>query len=166
MNKRSTITLSGKEYKTGFSFLAIRLFEEMTSKSIQQQSGTWDNLIYCYCTVKALNEDFLLTFDQFTDLLDENPQLLLDIQFATVQNEPVELHDSTAKTDIAPKKKGLIKTFFLLWIISALLLASPVLIPIIFGLIWISGSLKALYRHIASRGSKRVSSFKPSPENA
>ena len=149
MNSRSTITLSNTDYKIGFSFQAIKLYEELTGRSIQETKTTWDNLQYCYCSIKALNPDFKLTLDEFVDLLDENPQLLIDIQFATNQNDPVP-----EPVEATKKKTQLLKLFFVCWTLSVLLLVSPVAIPIIFGSIWIFGSLKYWFRRIAKSGKK------------
>ena len=157
MNTTTPITIAGNEYKVGFTLRAIDLFEKMTGRSIQEVEGTMDNVRYCYCTLKALNPEFSYTFEQFIDLLDEQPQLLLDLQAAnnSDDNEPEPAEAKSAK------KKSLLKIFFLLWMLSILLLVSPVLIPITFGFILIFGSLKALYRYIVKRGSKRASSSKP-----
>jgi len=148
MNNRTTIELAGKEYKIGFSMYAIKLFEAMSEKSIEEITGTWDNVVYCYCSLKALNPEFIYTLEQFIDILDEHPQLLIDLQTANAST--VE----APKPEPEPKKKGLAKTFFALWTLSVLLLVSPILLPLIFGLIWIFGSSKALYRLIVSPGSK------------
>jgi hypothetical protein len=155
MNTKTPITIAGKEYQVGFSLKAIDLFEKTTGKSIQESEGTMDNVRYCYCSLKAINPAFSYTLDEFIDILDTEPQLLIDMQRATTDSEPSKELVEGTKTS---KKKGLTKTFFALWMLSLLLLVSPVLIPIIFGFILISGSLKALYRHTAKRGNKHASS--------
>jgi len=155
MNTKTPITIAGYTYQIGFSFRAIDQFEKMTGKSIQEADGTLDNVRYCYCSLKALNPEFDYTIEQFIDLLDAEPQLLIDMQTATATNDG-EPHDHTDEIP-TNKKKGLIKTFFALWTLSLLLLLSPVLIPGIFGIIWIFASWKLLYRRIAKRGSKPAS---------
>lgn len=154
MNKRQDIEIAGKTYQIGFSFRAIKLFEESEKKSIHEISGSWDEVIYCYCSLKAINPDFRLSLDEFIDLIDADPQLFIDLQFGIKeQNEEEEEQPAAEK----PKKKyQTIKMFFGLWTLSALLLVSPVLIPVTFGSIWIFASCRRLFRHTATRGSKRA----------
>lgn len=160
MNTKTPITISGNEYQIGFSFRAIDMFEQMTGKSVQEVTRTLDNAKYCYCTLKALNPEFELTFDQFIDILDAEPELLIAMQTATSENAESETEREAIEVN---KKKGLLKPLSVLWTLSLLLWVLPVLIPIIFGIILIFGSLKALYQYIVKRGSKRASSPHASP---
>jgi hypothetical protein len=150
-----TVTISKKIYKVGFSFRAIREFEKLTQKSITECKSTWDNLIFFYATLKALNpESFTMDLEQFTDAMDANPELLADFQTETTPGV-----DSTGAADSDPltsrQKKSLPAST--LWTLSLLLLASPVLVPVISGIIWIWMSLKLLARLIAKIGKKLVS---------
>lgn len=147
MNSRYPITINETEYKVGFSLRAIKLFEEMAGKSIEQSSGTWDNVIYCYASLKALNENFTMTLDQFVDALDEDPQLFIDLQYNTKETTETQAPTET-------KKKLSAISFLWLWMLSLFVWAAPVLIPVIFGSIWIFRSLKKLLKLIAGRGNK------------
>jgi len=116
------ITINDKAYNVGFSFRAIKLFEERTGKSVTEAIGTWDNLVFFWCTLKAKNKDFDTNFDEFVDIVDAEPDLM--VQFQAVNNtdpEPVK----------QVKKKHTTKELFGLLTLSLLLLALPVWMPII-----------------------------------
>ena len=153
MNTQQQITINNKSYQVRFSMRAIKLFEEMTGKSIKDVTGVWDNLQYCYYTIKALNEDFDMTLEQFIDLLDENPQLLIDLTYSVAEKSN-EVPDIEI-TEVS-KKRELIKIFSSLWMLSVLLLLSPIIIPVIFGCMWILEKGKTLYHIIVNSGSKRA----------
>lgn len=160
MNKRTPIELQGKTYQIGFSFLATQEFQEITGKSIFAAETIYDNLVYCYCSLKAINPDFTYTLEQFTDLLDNEPDILIGMQKALDTQKPKQ-----EPTQQPAKKKSSLKLISMLWLLSVLLLVSPVLLPIIFISTWIFRSLKRLYKFIAIRGSARATSLQPSQEN-
>ena len=56
--KTETININGKAYKIGFSFRAIKNYEDITGKSIDKCISTWDNLIFLYATLTAQNKNF------------------------------------------------------------------------------------------------------------
>ena len=72
--KRDKITIKGTTYEIGFSFEGVRLFEEITNKSISNATSTWDNLTYFYCVLKALNSNFKYEFPDFCELMDQTPE--------------------------------------------------------------------------------------------
>lgn len=145
---KQTLTINKVDFKVGFSLRAIKLFEEMAGKSIQQQTGTWDNTIFFYCTLKALNENFEMTFDEFIDYLDNNTSLLIDWQ--TLNNAEVEADENTTATN--DKKKQ--NTLFTLWMLSLLLLVCMAAAPIIFGIGLVPMSLWGITKLITSIGKK------------
>jgi len=145
--KRSEITIKGESYKVGFSFLAMKEYEKLTGQSVSKIEGTWDNLIFFYATIKALNEQFTLTIDEFVDAMDEHPELLIEFDRLSQANKPAE---------IPAKKKSGLKKIFGVWMLLALFAVSPVLVPIISILVWIWMSLKLLVRLIATIGRKRA----------
>jgi hypothetical protein len=151
-----TVTIASTTYKVGFSFRAIREFEKLTNKSITECTSTWDNLIFFYSTLKALNpETFEMSLEQFTDEMDANPTLLADFQTDTA---PPSSDDSQSSDDlISAQKKSLPDST--LWMLSLLLLVSPVLVPAISGIIWIWMSLRLLASLIAKIGKKLASPF-------
>jgi hypothetical protein len=142
--KQNTININGKAYQIGFSFKAIREFETIAKKSITECTGTWDNILFFYATLTALNEGFEITFEQFIEYLDADPNLL--IQFQHNEND-------RQTTNPTPEKKS----FFGLWMLSLLLLVLPIFLPIISGISFLYLSLKLLARPIAKIGKKRAS---------
>lgn len=145
--QRDTIKINGEAYQVGFSFYALKEFEELTGKSIEEAKGSWDNLMYFYSTLKGLNENFTMKLTDFIDYLDQHPDLL--IQFQTPPQSP-----ATPQPE-ALKKKNL----FVFWMLLALLSVSPVLVPIISGIAWIWLSLVLVFRFIAKIGKKRGSRY-------
>lgn len=143
-----TITIANKEYKVGFSFRAIKNYEDITKKSISQCVTTWDNLVFFYATLQALNPDFKITFERFTEILDENPDLLTTFQTMEATTAP--------DPQPAAKKKLTLKTTFMLWMLLALLSVSPVLVPVISGIAWIGASILLLWKLIKTIGKKRA----------
>lgn len=140
--------INGTNYKIGFSFLAIREFEKAAQKSISKLNGTWDNIIFFWCTVKALNDDFTMTLDEFVTWLDKNPQLLIDFQTANILDEDPQQEQTSIK------KKWTTRQIFGLWMLSPLFAVLPVLTPVIFGIIWTFTSFWLLVRLIGKSGKK------------
>ena len=56
----------------------MMIFEEVTKKSFAITNLT-DTYVYMYCLLTACNDNFVMTFDEFLDELDENPTLVLQM---------------------------------------------------------------------------------------
>lgn len=142
--KSESIEIKGKAYKIGFSFKAIREYELLAKKSITECTGTWDNIIFFYATISALNPDFDLSFDAFVNVLDEDPQLLIQFQTSDSQQQ-------VPQDDQQNQKKSL----FGLWMLSLLLLGLPIFLPITSGILFLWLSLRLLVKLIARIGRKQ-----------
>jgi hypothetical protein len=142
------IEINGEAYKVGFSFYAIKQFEELTGKSIEEARGTWDNLMYFYASLKGLNPNFEMSLPDFVKYMDEHPKLLIQFQTQT----PAEDGPGEKEQGRTPSKK---KSLLRLWMLLPLLLVSPVLLPLISGIAWIGLSLMLAYMFIAKLGKKR-----------
>lgn len=141
--------INGKPYNVGFSFRAVRNYEQMTGESISECKSTWDNLIYFYCSLQGLNDDFTMSFDDFVDYLDQHPELLADFQATEApETEAPQSHE---------KKSLTLKEASGLWTLMLLLSVSPVLLPIISLIGWLWMSWKLLGKLIAKIGKKPVS---------
>ncbi|QZT38715.1 hypothetical protein K5X82_07395 [Halosquirtibacter xylanolyticus] len=127
--KHDIISIQGESYKVGFSFMAIKEYEELTGKSVAECTTTYDTLLLMFCTLRAKNKTFLLNLDQFIAFMDENPELLNDFQFTDGKEDKKKV--SLMKTLGMGKTLGL-------WMLSILLWFAPIWIPIIFGmmLLW------------------------------
>lgn len=69
------IELKGKEYVIKQSFRSYLLFEEMTKKQISEIQSFKDIITLLYCTLKGCNKTFDYSFDDFIDIIDENPEV-------------------------------------------------------------------------------------------
>lgn len=147
-----TIEINGKAYKVGFSFRGLREFEILSGKSTTEINGTWDNLMFFYCTLKALNKEFTFTVDEFVEYMDAHPDLFIQFQTETyTQPEP--------QPEPKPDKKKV--NLSGLWMLSGFVLALWVLAPIISGIVWILTSLVLLPVLIAKGGKWLVCRFWP-----
>ena len=73
--EKTKITIAGTEFIIKQSFRALMLFEEMTSKTINQMGESVSDILKLfYCILKGNNlETFNWTFDEFLDVIDEEP---------------------------------------------------------------------------------------------
>lgn len=74
------ITINDTEYKIKYTLRALFIFEQITGKSFNLET-LLDNYIFFYSILVANNEN-VLTWDQFIDALDENPNILTEISKA------------------------------------------------------------------------------------
>lgn len=69
------LTIKEKEIELKYTLRSLILFENITEKSFNPQ-GLSDMLTYFYCVVVASSKDYSLSFDDFIDWCDENPEAL------------------------------------------------------------------------------------------
>lgn len=67
------IELNKKEYNIKYTLRGIFIFEQITGKSFSI-SNTMDEYLFFYSMLLANNKDTTLTFDEFIDILDEEPE--------------------------------------------------------------------------------------------
>lgn len=70
-----TITIKEQEYNIKYTLRSIFLFEEITGKHFDVKT-TLDEYIFFYSLIMANNKDMQLTFDEFIDVIDEEPTLI------------------------------------------------------------------------------------------
>ena len=74
--KKITIEFNGKKYEVKlFSYRALFTFEELAGKPFSEASTLRDNILYLYCLLSS-NQDFTYSFDEFLDILEDNPDAL------------------------------------------------------------------------------------------
>lgn len=146
------LEIDGEKYKVHFSMLAIKLFEELAQKPITKITTTWDNYLFFYCTLKALNEKFDYTLEQFTEITDNNPGAFINFQTFDVlaDNDPF---NQEAGNEV--KKKITTQQIFMLWTLSGFAFMAPVLLPIISIPVWIGASIWLLLKIIKEVGSRQ-----------
>jgi len=73
--EKTKITIAGTEFTIKQSFRALMLFEEMTSKTINQMGESVSDILKLfYCILKGNNvETFNWTFDEFLNVIDDEP---------------------------------------------------------------------------------------------
>lgn len=104
-----TIQIKDKEVTLKYSFRCFFIFENIMNRSFQPNTTT-DVLVFFYSTIMASDKNLDFNFDEFLDMMDENPQLLVDFsEFITreVQKskslQPEE--DEEKKTKVKKGKK-------------------------------------------------------------
>lgn len=93
--KEINIKIKEIEYVIKQSFRTYILFEEMTGKQVGDIETTKDNITLIYCTFKGCNKNFSFSFDEFIDLLDENPGIFSE--FAKLNETPVASEKKSKK---------------------------------------------------------------------
>ncbi len=79
----NTIEINGKQYNIKYTIRALFIFEQISGKSFKLES-LLDNYLLFYAMILACNSDNVLTWDEFIDAIDNEPQLMVKL------NEAVE----------------------------------------------------------------------------
>lgn len=74
------IKVKDREVKLKWTMRAIMLYENIQNKSFSPDSTT-DVLIYMFCIILSSDKEVDLTFDEFLDMVDENPEMI--VEFST-----------------------------------------------------------------------------------
>lgn len=69
------ININGKTVTLKYSFRAFMIYEKITGMSFSPK-GVYEIIVYFYSTVLASDKSTDISFDDFMDYLDENPELL------------------------------------------------------------------------------------------
>lgn len=105
-----TINIKGKDYNYKYSLRALFIFERITGRPFAL-NDTMDTFTFFYSMLLANNEDLsnILTFDEFIDECDEQPEIgneMGDYLLAYFQN-PLNKNDVEGnKEDDKSKKKS------------------------------------------------------------
>ena len=80
-----TIKIKDKEVALRYSFRSFFIFENIMGRSFQPDTTT-DILVFFFSCIMASDKDLDLKFDEFLDMVDENPSLIIEFsQFITEQ---------------------------------------------------------------------------------
>jgi hypothetical protein len=103
--KTVTVKLvDGKEFILKNTMRTIMIFEEISGKGIIDISTTKDYLQWLYSTLVGCNRDtFTYSWDEFIDLIDENPQL--PISFNEFDSTPDILEPAVEEKPKGKKKQ-------------------------------------------------------------
>ena len=73
--KEIKIRIAGSEYQIKQSFRSLMLFEDMTGKPVSEANDSINTIMLMfYCILKACNKNFEYDFEQFVDVVDDNPE--------------------------------------------------------------------------------------------
>lgn len=72
-----TIKIGDKEVDLKYSFRSLMLYENIQKKSFSPETTT-DVLVFMYCVIMGSARDVDLDFNAFLDMIDDNPQLVVD----------------------------------------------------------------------------------------
>lgn len=71
------IKIKDKDITLKYSFRSLMLFENIQDKSFTP-STTTDVLVFFYCVIMGSEKDLEFTFDEFLDLVDSDPNLVIE----------------------------------------------------------------------------------------
>lgn len=94
--------IKGTEIKLKYTLRALFAFEQITQKTFKLESLI-DQYIFYYCLVIAANPDINLSFDDFIDELDNNPNLI--IEFNQFLSDEAKKQNTFANENFDDKKK-------------------------------------------------------------
>ncbi|MBR5012902.1 MAG: hypothetical protein IKY15_03070 [Clostridia bacterium] len=96
-----TIEINGTEYNIKYTIRALFIFEQISGKSFKLDT-LLDNYLLFYSMILACNKDNVLSWDDFIDAIDNDPQLLVklnDAVEAQQKQDAIFNHDDTDKAE-------------------------------------------------------------------
>lgn len=85
------LKIKDREVKLKYSMRALILYENIQNKSFQPSSTT-DVLVYMFCVILSSDKELNLTFDEFLDIVDDNPKIMVD--FSTWLTSEINKEDT------------------------------------------------------------------------
>lgn len=70
------LNIKDKEIELKYSIRALLMYENMTDKTFSTSTLLTDMIVFMYCVVISSSKDYSLSFDDFIDFLDENPDAI------------------------------------------------------------------------------------------
>ena len=71
------VKVNDKEITLRYSFRSLILYENIQKKSFSPETTT-DVLIFMFCVILSSEKDLEFNFNQFLDMIDENPSLVTE----------------------------------------------------------------------------------------
>lgn len=72
------ITINNKVIELKYSFRSLMIFEKIAGKSFTNVTGLTEILVFFYSVIISSDKDTTLSWDQFIDWLDSNPNVLTE----------------------------------------------------------------------------------------
>lgn len=102
-----TIKLKNQKYKIKYSIRSLFIFEQITGKPFKIET-LLDNYIFFYSIILANNQDKtnIITWDEFLDELDKNPNLFNEINNAVEDKQEKDkiFQEEEEQSDNSEKK--------------------------------------------------------------
>ncbi len=73
------LTIRDKQYTIKYTLRALFIYEQITGKSFKMQTIT-DEYIFIYCLILANVPDIEMSFEDFINECDTNPELVISMQ--------------------------------------------------------------------------------------
>lgn len=100
------INIKNKEVELKYTFRSMIIYEKITGESFQPK-GVTEVLIYLFSTIVASSKGIDLTFEEFIDFADENPNIVNEFNEWLLsifnKNEYIGKNDENGEV-IDPKK--------------------------------------------------------------
>lgn len=101
------ITIKDEVIEMRYSFRALMIYENIMQKSFQG-NGVTEILTFMYCIILGSKKDLQFTYDEFLDMVDENPALIKE--FSEWLTETVQHNNELLmKKEISEEEKKKIK---------------------------------------------------------
>lgn len=72
-----TIKIKDREVTLKYSFRSLMLYENIQKKSFNPETTT-DVLVFMFCVIMGSDKDIDLDFNEFLDMVDDNPNLVIE----------------------------------------------------------------------------------------
>lgn len=96
------IKIEDREVELRYSFRALMLYENIQKKSFAPETTT-DVLVFMFCCILGSAKDIHLDFNTFLDMLDENPNLV--IEFSNWLTDEINKTNTLSPEDDDDEKK-------------------------------------------------------------
>jgi len=73
------LTIKDKQYTIRYTLRALFIYEQITGKTFRMQTIT-DEYIFIYCLILANVPDIEMSFEDFINECDTNPELVISMQ--------------------------------------------------------------------------------------
>ena len=97
-----TIQIKDREVTLRYSFRSLILYENIQKKSFSPESTT-DVLVYMFCVILGSDPEVELSFNEFLDMIDENPNLV--VEFSSWLSEQISRQTMLSPEDEDDEKK-------------------------------------------------------------
>ena len=99
------ITIKNTDYTIKYTVRAMFVFEQITNKNFEISSSL-DQYIFMYSVILANNPENILSWDDFIEAVDENPNLMQDfLRYLTEYNNSRRVFQNEEETEDADDEK-------------------------------------------------------------